>query len=417
MPTCNFAECGKSAYFGHKDDNAQFCSSHRLEHMINVIDKICESSECSKRAVFNHLGNTSGLYCLEHKVDWMVNVKTKRCAFSGCYTTPIYNIIGESKGRFCIEHKTAEMVNVTGKRCEFDGCSIIAQFNLPNEIAGKFCSAHKLAEMVDIKHKCCEFSGCSKSPSYQFEGDTRPRVCFEHKADGMFNGKHAKCLYKDCSKTSSFNFSDKKGVKFCYDHKLDGMINKKQIKCKSAWCLTRPNAKCDEYCLYCYMNLFPDKPITRNYKTKEKTVVDFVIQTFPHFTWITDKTIQDGCSKRRPDLLLDLGYQIIIIEIDENQHTEYDCSCENKRLMEISQDVGHRPIIFIRFNPDHYLNHNGLKIKSAWALNKLGIIHLVKTKMDEWTERLSAIKFQVEYWTQNNTNKTVEIIQLYYDEK
>ena len=35
-----------------------------------------------------------------------------------------------------------------------------------------------------------------------------------------------------------------------------------------------------------------------------------------------------------------------------------DCSCENKRIMEISQDLGHRPIVFIRFNPDEY-NKNG----------------------------------------------------------
>ena len=69
-----------------------------------------------------------------------------------------------------------------------------------------------------------------------------------------------------------------------------------------------------------------------------------------------DKKIQDGCSTRRPDLFLDLGYQIIIIEIDENQHIDYDCSCENKRIMELSQDVGHRPIVFIRFNPDDYKN-------------------------------------------------------------
>ena len=62
------------------------------------------------------------------------------------------------------------------------------------------------------------------------------------------------------------------------------------------------------------------------------------------------------CSKRRPDLFLDLGYQILIIEIDENQHLDYDCSCENKRIMELSQDVGHKPIVFIRFNPDEYCN-------------------------------------------------------------
>ena len=59
--------------------------------------------------------------------------------------------------------------------------------------------------------------------------------------------------------------------------------------------------------------------------------------------WISDKII-NGCSKRRPDLVLDLLYQIVII--DENQHIDYDCSCENKRIMELSQDIAHRPIIY-----------------------------------------------------------------------
>jgi len=48
--------------------------------------------------------------------------------------------------------------------------------------------------------------------------------------------------------------------------------------------------------------------------------------------------------------MCDLGTHILIVEIDENAHAVYDCSCENKRLMELSQDVGHRPIVFIRFN-------------------------------------------------------------------
>ena len=39
----------------------------------------------------------------------------------------------------------------------------------------------------------------------------------------------------------------------------------------------------------------------------------------------------------------------------------------NKRLMELSQDVGFRPIVFIRFNQDGY------KITSCWYINKLEI--------------------------------------------
>jgi hypothetical protein len=88
--------------------------------------------------------------------------------------------------------------------------------------------------------------------------------------------------------------------------------------------------KYDGYCLFCYVNLFPDKELARNYKTKEKYIVDTILKIFPNFTWVWDKKIQDGCSKRRPDLLLDMGFHIIIVEIDENAHIDYDCSCENK---------------------------------------------------------------------------------------
>ena len=75
-----------------------------------------------------------------------------------------------------------------------------------------------------------------------------------------------------------------------------------------------------------------------------------------------------------------MGSHIIIVEIDENKHNNYDCNCENKRLMEISQDLNHRPIIFIRFNSDSYINNKGLLIKSCWRLNKLGIMTIIKNK-------------------------------------
>ena len=162
--------------------------------------------------------------------------------------------------------------------------------------------------------------------------------------------------------------------------------------------------------------MFPDKPVARNYKTKEYAVVEYVKTKFPDFSWIADKKVSDGCSKRRPDLLLDLGYQIIVVEVDENQHTDYDCSCENKRTMELSQDLGHRPIVFIRFNPDEYTK-NETNISSCWGVDKKGICVVKKSKKEEWSERLKCLEEHINYWTtpENTTSKTVEIIQLYYD--
>jgi hypothetical protein len=186
------------------------------------------------------------------------------------------------------------------------------------------------------------------------------------------------------------------------------------INCK----LSYKNKKYNNNCLRCFIYLFPDQPVTRNYKTKETSVAQFITNNFPNFTWNLDKKIEEGCSKRRPDLMCDLGYQVIIVEIDENMHENYDCSCENKRIMQLSQDVGHKPIIFIRFNPDAYINLNNEKVTSCWGTTpKTGILKIKNNKNDEWNNRLSSLKSQIEYWTDENnkTEKTIEIVQLFYN--
>lgn len=85
--------------------------------------------------------------------------------------------------------------------------------------------------------------------------------------------------------------------------------------------------------------------------------------------------------------------------------------------MELSQDVGHRPIIFIRFNPDDYLK-DGKKNTSCWGLNKKGICVVKKTKKDEWDNRLLCLENIIIYWInpENITNKMIEMVNLFYDE-
>jgi len=466
MPKC---ECGVNAYFGHKGGIATCCATHRFPGMVNVVDAIC--SLCDKRAMFNERGKTGGILCIDHKTSEMVNVKAKRCAFvydNGlpCYTMPIYNADGELKGKFCIEHKIDGMVNVTGKRCEGEGCKCIAQFNVDGELKGKYCSQHKMEGMIDVKHRRCEMEGCSKSPSYKFEIETSCRFCSMHKLEGMTNGKHAFCIYDGCKKSAGYNVIGSKNPVYCTAHKSEEMIDLKHplclgiiqnstgedmecdkrpifnIKgcksglycvvhkkggmidvvspiCKSSWCDNYANKnwhKYERYCIPCYIYLFPDKPTTRNYKTKEKSVVDFILSQFNDMSWVTDKRVQEGCSQRRPDLLLELGSHVLIIEVDENQHTDYDCSCENKRLMEISRDIGHRSVIFIRFNPDGYTDSIGNKITTCWKPNKQnGILCVAKSKIDEWNNRLMLLKCQIEYWIETKPEKMVEIVQLFYD--
>jgi hypothetical protein len=270
--------------------------------------------------------------------------------------------------------------------------------------------------MIDIRHKKCIDEGCNIRPIFNFENEKIPKYCFEHKKPNMIDIISRKCIHEDCKTQPNYNFSNETKPLYCSIHKLNGMIDIRHQMCKTPLCNTRVEDKYEGYCLYCFIHMFPDKPVARNYKTKEFAVVEYIKSKFPDLTWISDKMVKDGCSKRRPDILLDLGYQVIIVEVDENQHTNYDTTCENKRIMEISQDLDHRPIIFIRFNPDDYI-HNKKKITSCWGNNKNGICVVKKSKKSEWLERLSELEKNIEYWINqdNIIEKTVEIIQLFYD--
>ena len=184
--------------------------------------------------------------------------------------------------------------------------------------------------------------------------------------------------------------------------------------CKSTWCSTFPSRKYDGYCLQCTMHLFPEKKVARNYKTKEAEVVSRVKSNFPDVTWITDKTVADGCSKRRPDMLLDMGSHVVIVEVDEDRHQYYTCSCESKRIMEISQDLGNRPLVVIRFNPDAYTAVDGVKTPSCWRANKNGLMVLVKTRLREWDDRIQGLFSQVDYWQTVVPTKELDVIELFY---
>lgn len=454
MGKCEFEKCTKRCYFGFSNDKlAKFCAEHKLDGMVNVIDHLCETIGCEKRAGFNYLGETKKRFCNEHRLENMVNVSNKRCHSIDCTTFPIYNLPDQKTGKYCLVHKIDGMVNVVSRNCLHENCIIIPQYNFTGMKKGIYCSIHKLEGMIDVKHKRCEQDSCSLSPSYCYITDTQPRYCSTHKLDGMIDTKHPKCIHLDCNKVPSFgtingkplyclehkpldsfdvshklceftnciirpiyNYLGIKGGRYCAEHKLYGMIDIHYTKCISEWCQDLGQySKRDGYCMHCYIHLFPDKPVVRNYKTKERAVVEYVHNEFPNVSWISDRKIYDGCSRRRPDLFLDLGKHIIIVEIDENQHDQYDCSCENKRLMQISQDVGHRNIVFIRFNPDEYLDKNGSVIKSCWKLNKQGMICISSSNQNLWMKRLGVLKEQIQYWMDNSSDKMVEIVQLFYD--
>ena len=266
-----------------------------------------------------------------------------------------------------------------------------------------------------VDKRQCQEEGCKKQPTFNKEGEKVGFYCNEHKKEGMVDVKHKTCQEEGCKTRPAFNKEGEKVALYCNEHKKAGMVDVVSKTCQAPLCGTRAsNPLYEGYCLRCCIYLRPDIQVVRNYKTKEIHVADYIIGKFPDFTWVEDKRVQDGCSSKRPDLLVDMGSHVVIVEIDEDKHGNYECSCENVRVMQISKDNGHRPIIFIRFNPDGYTDSSGKKVKSCWKINENGICVVSKTK--EWERRLKCLEETVEYWTENPTDKTVETIHLYYDE-
>ena len=230
------------------------------------------------------------------------------------------------------------------------------------------CGGSGLCEHGKRKERCRECGG-----SGLCEHGKQKAFCRECSGSALCEHGKQKAFCRECGGSSLCQHGNKKSR--CID------CGGSEI-CKTVMCPTRGSTKYEGYCMPCFVNNpeNQDKPAMRNYKTKEKYVVDRITKTYTNFTWVADRKVQDGCSLRRPDLLLDMGSHIIILEVDENKHSNYDCICENKRLMILSQDLQHRPIVFIRFNPDSYINQDGVFVRSCWELNKKGIMSIRKEK-------------------------------------
>ena len=122
-----------------------------------------------------------------------------------------------------------------------------------------------------------------------------------------------------------------------------------------------------------------------------------------------NKTIDGGCSRRMPDIYLDCGTHNLVVEIDENQHSNY--SCENKRIMELFQDGGSIPLVVIRFNPDTYIESEEKQIP-CFSYTSSGQLKVESCFKDRFT-RLSDM---IERYSKEAPTKEIKEIKLYYTE-
>ena len=128
---------------------------------------------------------------------------------------------------------------------------------------------------------------------------------------------------------------------------------------------------------------------------------------------VLDRVVSGGCSKRRPDGLLDCLTHSIIIEIDEDQHVGYETLCDNRRTMELFDDLGQRPIVFIRLNPDKY-SLDGKTTRGCFIQTKDGNL---KTMPTEFGNRFSALQDALEHAIQHGVpSRELTYVKLFYSD-
>ena len=160
-------------------------------------------------------------------------------------------------------------------------------------------------------------------------------------------------------------------------------------------------------CYRCYIFTHPDEKIPRRYKLKHY-IHDKIREVYKDFEY--DKSIGGGCSNKRPDFLFDRLTHSVIVEIDEEQHNGY--SCENKRTMEIFKDLGSRPLILIRFNPDSYKSLNGL-IDGCFTFDKNNSIVVDNV---EFKNRMSTLLETIDHHLHTIPSREVTDIRLFFNE-
>ena len=131
--------------------------------------------------------------------------------------------------------------------------------------------------------------------------------------------------------------------------------------------------------------------------SKEKKVIDYLQAAFPDSKMRHNMKVPDGCSRKRPDALFDAGTHFVAVEIDENQHANYEQSCEHTRMWHIAQDCG-LPVVFVRFNPDstkHLSKHHLAllsEVVTAAMKDPPSNSHLVDVVYLYYTDRIHNIR-------------------------
>jgi len=175
-------------------------------------------------------------------------------------------IFGLEQGKplVCSCHWEEGMRDVIQKKCQNEGCEKVSTFGLQSR-KPLFCVSHCEEGMCYVIHKKCRTERCENFPIFGLE-QGKPLVCLCHREEGMCYVIHKKCQKERCEKVPIFGLEQGKPL-VCSCHHEEGMLDVIHKKCQTEGCdKITSNRKYKGHCLHCFMHLFPQEKISRNYK-------------------------------------------------------------------------------------------------------------------------------------------------------
>ena len=332
------------------------------------------------------------------------------CIFQDCNKHSTFNIVGESNAIYCKTHAKDDMIDVISKKCIFENCDKFPNFNTVGESKAIYCKMHAKDDMIDVKSKRCIFQDCNKQSTFNTVGESKAIYCKTHAKDDMIDVINKRCIFQDCNKRPNFNIIGKSKAIYCKTHAKDDMINVIIKRCETCN-MTGQNFKYKPNCSQCHFFLNPNDPRIRNYKTKEDTIMKIVSDRYPNI--VLDSIVNGGCSRRRPDGVIDLFSHVLIIEVDENEHRSYDDSCNNRRTMELYTDFGNRPLVFIRLNPDAY-TIDRIRHKGIFSITKN--TGALKANSKELLKRSEALLEAIELNIMEIPYRSISVVYLFFSD-
>ena len=164
-------------------------------------------------------------------------------------------------------------------------------------------------------------------------------------------------------------------------------------------------------CSGCFYYYYPNDEIPRRFKCKQHYFNEKLIEEFGVNFFQYDKKIKCGCSGRMPDWFIDCYKYSIIIELDEDQH-KYE-SCDEKRMMELFTDLGNRPLVLIRINPDKYKGRTK-KRKGCFDFDEKNILICNEKRFNK---RFNILVEMIKYFIDNEPEKEFTMEKLFFDRK